>query len=264
MVPKHRLLFLVEQMKKNIPLIAKLFFTLSLAFSLSSYGLDMQVDQLTKQWLSLEKSSIELSENWQQEQQQLQLRISLLKHQNKTLKAIIKNANTQQDIVEQQRTEILTKQTIIEQGIADYRKSLPAMLDLLQQLQSTLPGYLAAQISAELTQVNQQKELTGKYQVISNIIKKITKSAQLIQVKQNVIELKGESLLTQQLYFGNDQGWFITQDNSRSGIGYRQNNQWLWLESKDDTEVIRQAINSAQNQMPGPLLNLPIKLESSL
>lgn len=233
-------------------------------FSISSYGLDMKVDQLTKQWLALEKSSIKLSENWRQEQQQLQLRISLLQHQNSTLKATIKNANNKQDIVEQQRAEILTKQTVIEQDIANYQTSLPAMLNLLQQLKSGLPPYLAEQVSTEFEQINLQKELTAKYQIISNIIKKITKSAQLIQVKQNTIKLDGESLLTQQLYFGNDQSWFITQDNSRSGIGYRQGNQWFWVETLNKGDIIRQAINSAQNQMPGPLLNLPIQLEASL
>jgi len=260
----HRLLFLVEQMKNITLSIKTLFLLLTLALSLSSNAFEMKVDQLTKQWLSLEKSSIKLAEDWRQEQQQLQLRITLLKHQNSTLKATIKSANNCQDMVEKQRKEILTKQTVIEQDIADYRKSLPAMLDLLQQLQSVLPPYLAADISTEFTQINQQKELTGKYQIISEVIKKVTKSAHLIKIKQNIIELKGESLLTQQLYFGNDQGWFITQDNSRSGVGYRHNNQWIWLETMGDGDVIRQAINSAQNQMPGPLLNLPIKLETSL
>lgn len=236
---------------------------LSLGLSLSSSAVEMKVDQLTEQWLVLEKSATKLSENWQQEQQQLQLRIKLLKHHNSTLKATIKNANNRQDAVEQQRTEILTKQTVIEQNIASYRTSLPALLDLLQQLNSGLPPHLAKKISTEFKQIAQQKELTAKYQTISNIIKQITKSAQLIQIKQNIIKLDDEPLLAQQLYFGNDHGWFITQDNSRSGIGFRQNNQWHWLESTGNSDVIRQAINSAKNQMPGPLLNLPIQLDAS-
>ncbi len=251
-------------MKNKILSIKALFVLLSLGLSLSSSALEMKVDQLTEQWLALEKSSTQLSENWRQEQQQLQLRIQLLKHQNSTLKATIKNASNRQNAVEQQRTEILTKQTVIEQNIANYQASLPALLDLLQQLNSGLPPHLAENISSEFKQIAQQQELTGKYQTISNVIKQITKSAQLIQIKQSIIKLDDEQLLAQQLFFGNDHGWFITQDNSRSGIGFRQNNQWLWLETAGNSDVIRQAINSAQNQMPGPLLNLPVQLETSL
>jgi chromosome segregation ATPase len=232
--------------------------------SLSSYGFEMKVDQLTKQWLSLEKSSTQLQQNWQQEQQQLQLRIKLLQHQNSTLQASIKSANNKQGMIEKQREDILTKQTIIEQNIANFRTSLPSLVDLLQQLSSGLPPYLSAQVTEEFKQIAQQKELTGKYQAISSMIKQITKSSQLVQVKQSVIELNNEKILTQQLYFGNDQAWFITQDNSRSGLGFRLNNQWVWSEAAEYSEVIRQAINSSQNQMPGPLLNLPIRLEGSL
>lgn len=250
---------------KNIILPIKILFLIfTVVFSLSSKASGMKVDELTEQWLALENSRIKLSQNWQQEQQQLQLRITLLKHQNSTLKSKIENANNQQDIVEQQRVKILTQQTVIEQSIARYRASVPALVDLLQQINSGLPPYLATQISSDFKQITQQKELTGKFQIISNIIKKITKPAQLIQIKQNVITLNNESLLTQQLFFGNDHAWFITQDNSRFGVGIRQNNQWLWLETLGDSDVIRQAINSAQNQMPGPLLNLPIQLEASL
>ena len=114
------------------------------------------VDQLTKQWLELDKSANELNQNWQQEKQQLTLRVSLLSHQNNNLREKINNTNTQKDLVNQQRQDILTKQTLIEQNVAQYRQALPNILDKLQLLISSLPPYLVKQISPELANATTQ------------------------------------------------------------------------------------------------------------
>ncbi|WP_190277796.1 DUF3450 family protein [Colwellia psychrerythraea] len=221
------------------------------------------VDQLTKQWLELDKSANQLNQNWQQEKQQLTLRVSLLSHQNKNLREKINNTNNQKDLVNQQRQDILTQQTLIERKVAQYRQALPNILDKLQQLMSSLPPYLVQQLSPELTNATTQKELTGKYQAIANLVKQVAKNSELIHVKQGIIQLDNKKLLTKQLYFGHDQAWFVTQDNSRAGVGFRRNKHWFWQEEAQYASNIRQAINHAQNQMPGPLLNLPTYLDAN-
>ncbi|MFT5759634.1 MAG: DNA repair exonuclease SbcCD ATPase subunit [Alteromonadaceae bacterium] len=220
------------------------------------------VDQLTKQWLDLDKSANQLIQNWQQEKQQLTFRISLLSQQNDNIRDKISRTNNQKDQVHQQRQDILTQQTLIEQKVNEYRQALPNILDHLQQLMLSLPPQLAQQLSPEFTQAATQKELTGQYQAITNIVNKLSKNSKLIQIKRGIIELKGHDFLTEQLYFGHDQAWFITQDNSRAGVGFRKNKQWFWQEDSEHADNIRQAIVHAQNQMPGPLLNLPIYLDN--
>jgi septal ring factor EnvC (AmiA/AmiB activator) len=220
-----------------------------------------QVDQLTKQWLSLDKSANQLMQDWQQEKQQLTFRISLLSHQNDNIRNKINRTNNDKDQVHQQRQDLLTQQTLIEQRVNEYRQALPNILDQLQQLMSSLPPQLAQQLYPELTQATAQKELTGKYQAIANIIKKLAKNSKLTQVKQGIIRLNEKDFLTEQLYFGHDQAWFITQDNSRAGIGFQKNSQWVWQENAQHADNIRQAINHAKNQMPGPLLNLPLYMD---
>jgi len=219
------------------------------------------VDQLTKQWLDLDKSANQLVQNWQQEKQQLTLRISLLSHQNENLRSQINSRNNQKDQVHQQRQNILTQQTIVEQKVGEYQQALPSILDQLQQLMSSLPPQLVEQLGPELIQATTHKELTGQYQAIANIVKKLDKNSQLIQAKRGVIKLNEQDLLTKQLYFGHDQAWFITQDNSRAGIGFRKNKQWRWQENSQYADVIRQAITHAKSQVPGPLLNLPTYLD---
>lgn len=221
------------------------------------------VDKLTKQWISLDKSSNQLVQNWQQEKQQLMLRISLLSQQNNNLQEKISRAENKQNQVNQAREKILTEQTIIEQSINDYRLALPNLLDQLQQLISRTPPEFSQQLSTDLANAMTKKELTAKYQGVANILKQLTKNSKLISVKQGVIQIDEKELLTTQLYLGLDQAWFVTQDNSRAGIGYQKNNQWRWLEDSQYADNIRKAINHAKNQMPGPLLNLPIYLENN-
>jgi len=221
------------------------------------------VDQLTKQWLALDKSANQLVQNWQKEKQQLTFRISLLSHQNNNLRDKISRAENIKNQVNQAREKILTEQTIIEQNINSYRQALPNLLDQLQQLMIRLPSELTQQLAPELEDAMTKTALTAQYQGIANIVKTLTKNSQLISVKQSVININEQDLLTIQLYLGHDQAWFVTQDNSRAGIGYQKNNQWFWLEDSQYASNIRQAINYAKNQMPGPLLNLPIYLDNN-
>ncbi|REL26911.1 DUF3450 family protein [Thalassotalea euphylliae] len=229
------------------------------------------IDQLTKQWLDLAQSSNQLQQDWQLEQQQLELRIALLKEQNKILSSQISQDNSQQDQVNQQRQAILTEQTVLEKSVGQYQKALPAIINQLQTLVASLPPYLAEQLKGELAQLSLRgnqietqtrvgKSLSNEYQAIASIIKQLTKSSGLIQLKQGVIDINGSERLTQQLYFGHDQAWFISSDNSFSGIGFRQQNSWQWLAVDDANEQIRQAINHAESQTPGQLINLPIAL----
>lgn len=256
--------FLTDKTMKKFSLIISKFSLLIIVSLCSFYGAAQHnVDQLTKQWLSLDKSANQLVQNWQQEKQQLTLRISLLAQQNNNLREKISRAETQKNQVNKAREKILTEQTIIEKSINDYRQMLPNLLDQLQQLMSRIPPELAAQFSSDLENAMTKKETTAQYQGVANIVKALTKNSQLISVKQGVVNLNGNELLTSQLYLGHDQAWFVTQDNSLAGVGYQKDNQWLWLENSQYADNIRQAINYAKNQMPGPLLNLPIYLDNN-
>ena len=219
-----------------------------------------KVDQLTKQWLDLDKSNYQLTQGWQHEQQQLTLRISLLKQQNKNFETQIEQAKDNHDQVSEQRLTLLKSQSVAESAVNQYRLALPNLTNQMQQLMATLPPYLVLQLTPELSQVILAADLNTQYQSLSKMTKQITKAGQLMMVKQGVISLAGTELLTQQLYFGNDQAWFITQDNSRSGIGYSQDGRWKWQEQPDIATEVRQAISNAKNQIPGPLFSLPVNL----
>ena len=222
-----------------------------------------QVDQLTKQWLDLDKSTHQLSQSWQLEQQQLALRVSLLKQQNKNLNSQIKQSQDNQDQVSQQRLALLQSQSVAEQAVSQYRLALPNLANKMQQLMAVLPPYLVLQLTPQLTKLTSSADLNTKYQSLSSMTKQIVKADQLIMVKQGVISLAGQELLTQQLYFGNAHAWFVTQDNSRSGIGYRQSGRWQWQEQQGIGADIRQAIMNAKNQVPGPLFSLPVNIGAS-
>lgn len=219
------------------------------------------IDKLSKQWLQLERSTLALSQDWQLEKQLLNQRIALLREQNKQLTQVIKNADQQTDNLSERRQELIAAQAEIEQSLSGYRQIKPQLHHFLQMQMARTPPYLQQQLANALAQLDSNKPLNKEYQVLVEGIKQIAKANQLISVKQGSIELEGEKIMTEQLYLGNGQAWFITQDNSRAGIGFASLEGWHWQQSHDDdNQSIRQAINDAKNLTPGQLIALPVKL----
>lgn len=236
-------------------------FGCTLCVAMPSWGqATANLDELTAQWLALDKSTQKLKSDWQLEKQQLKLRIGLLTQENSQLSAQIKQDQHNQDEVSQQRQALLSAQTDIEQVVDAYRLAFPSMLSRIQQLLAGLPPYLEHQLADDLNKLNEKSELTAQYQGIANIAKQVAKAENLIVVKQGMITLNGTPLLTEQLYLGHRHAWFITQDNATAGIGYPSVDGWQWQPVDAEHDSIRQAIISAKNQVPGELLHLPVNL----
>jgi uncharacterized phage infection (PIP) family protein YhgE len=236
-------------------------FACTLCAAMPSWGqVTANLDELTAQWLALDKSTQQLKSEWQIEKQQLKLRIGLLKQENSQLSEQIKQEQHNQDEVGQQRQALLSAQTEIEQVVDTYRLAFPSMLSRVQELLAALPPYLELQLADDISKLTEKSELTAQYQAIANIAKQVAKAEDLIVVKQGMLTLNGTPLLTEQLYLGYRHAWFITQDNATAGIGYPSADGWQWQAVNTADHSIRQAIISAKNQVPGELLQLPVNL----
>jgi hypothetical protein len=240
-------------------------FGCTLCVAMPSWGqATANLDELTAQWLALDKSTQTLKHDWQLEKQQLKLRISLLTHENSQLSSQIKQDQHNQDEVSQQRQALLVSQTQAEQAVDAYRLALSDVLSRVQQLLAGLPPYLNVQLAQEVSKMTSTSELSAQYQAIANIGQQVAKASALIVVKQGMITLDDKPLLTEQMYLGHRHAWFITQDNSTAGVGYRGLSGWQWEVIEDKQATIRQAITQAKNQVPGELLDLPVNFGATL
>lgn len=218
------------------------------------------IDELTQQWLDMEVSRSELATHWKEEKQQLTLRISLLQEQNKLLRKSIKTQDHSGDQVAEQRESLLKKQIEIEKSLAAYRKALPNIQAQLQSLIAQSPSYLQQELLIQYHTLTTEEQITEQYKAVANIIKNYLKADELQQVKQSLVTLEGEEVFADILYLGNDQAWFVTKDNSRAGLGFRDREGWQWQWLSQHQHDVRQAITRARGEIPGELIQLPVKL----
>lgn len=233
-------------------------------------NINQDIDKLTQTWLTTEQATDKLISDWQLEKQLISQRISILKQQNKQLKNTVSQTNNDADELTLRRQNLLAEQGKVEQLLADYKQVLPKFSHAMQSKAATAPEHLQQQLKDMLAKLSANKPLTAQYQTLVDTLKQWHKNDQLLQVKQGMIKLAGQDLMTEQLYLGNDQAWFSTPDNSRVGIGFATESGWRWQElSEDDTQfdgnyqqAIAQAIKDAKNLTPGRLIDLPVKLEN--
>ena len=227
------------------------------------------IDKLTQTWLTTEQSTNKLMSDWMLEKQLLKQRISILKQQNKQLSITVNETNNDADELTLRRQTLLSEQQQVEKLLADYRQVLPNFTHAMQSKAASSPPHLQQKMRDTLTNITADKSLSAKYQVLVDSLKQWYKNDQLLQVKQGMIMLADEQLMTEQLFLGNDQAWFSTSDNSRVGIGYAAESGWIWQEltsmevellSSDFKVAIAQAIKDAKHLTPGRLIELPVKL----
>lgn len=228
----------------------------------TSPAINKDIDQLTQTWLSTEQSTDKLISNWQLEQQLLSQRIAILKQQNKQLKQTISATNTDADELTVRRQDLLTQQGKIEQTLAEYKKVLPKFSHAMQTKAALAPPHLQQQLRDTLDKLSDAKPLSGQYQALADTLKLWHKNDKLLQVKQGMIELAQQPLMTEQLYLGNDQAWFVSADGSRAGVGFASAQGWLWqeLDSSEHGAAIAQAIQDAKHLTPGRLIDLPTQV----
>jgi hypothetical protein len=202
------------------------------------------------------------------EKQLLQQRTAILKQQNKQLNKTVSESNQDADDLTVRRQDLLVKQQKVESLLADYQQILPNFTHMMQTKTAGSPPNIQQQMQDTLNKLSGDKSLSAKYQILVDSLKQWHKNDQLLQVKQGMIQLENEQLMTEQLFLGNDQAWFSTPDNSRVGLGYALDSGWVWQEL-NEAEIallgdsyhaaIAQAIKDAKHLTPGNLIDLPVK-----
>ena len=233
-------------------------------------AINKDIDKLTQTWLTTEQSTDKLVSDWQLEKQLINQRISILKQQNKQLNKTVNQTNNDADELTLRRQNLVAEQGKVEQLLADYKQVLPKFTHAMQSKAAKVPEHLQQQLKDTLAKLSASQPLTAQYQTLVDTLKQWHKNDQLLQVKQGMIKVAGQDLMTEQVYLGNDQAWFSTPDNSRVGLGFATQSGWLWQELSGENEqfsgsyqqAIAQAIKDAKNLTPGRLIDLPVKLEN--
>ena len=232
-------------------------------------SINNDIDKLTHTWITTEQSTNQLTSNWQLEKQLIVQRITILKQQNKQLNKIITTTTNDADELTLRRQNLLAEQENVEHSLAAFKQLLPQFVHVMRTKVASVPWHIQSTSVDILERISDDKSLSVQYQHAVDSLKLIQKNDKLLQVKQGMINVDNQSIMTEQLYLGNDFAWFTTLDNSRVGIGFSQHAAWHWQDlsavfagdkSQAFNASIVQAIKDAKHLTPGRLIELPIKI----
>ena len=242
----------------------RIIFYLSMAVLTAKSMAVETVDQLLEQWVKLEQNEQALNQHWQLEKQHLSTRLNIIDAEEKNLKKIIDITKIRDDEVAKKRQKLLSQQLILEQQLAQWQQHFAQLEHQFEQLWLVTPPYLKTELQPLYEKLKQDTpSVSVRYQNLASLLKKVRRADNLIHYHRGAILLNGEQLIVEQLFLGNALGWFVAQDNSISGIGTSTSTGWRWLQDDSAKESIRQAIVRYQQQTPGNLISLPLKLDAA-
>ena len=198
-----------------------------------------EIDKLTEQWLSIERQTQKLENEWRETEPVLRQRIQLLADERAQLQTIINENQSTSTDVEAQREMLLSKQNDLETQQDELEKTLTGLKNQVDSLYPLLPDLLRTAWDKEQAAQTPDSNTSNTLQVVLAKLTAVQQFNSKLSVNQAVITTPdGKEVLVKQLYAGSGYAWFTSPDGLYQGIGSSSEGEWQWqfsdFESKDD------------------------------
>lgn len=243
-----------------------LFTIVIITFNTSVLATDIgQIDQLTQQWLDIDRQATQLQVDWQTQKPILSQRRSLLEAEKAQLQFLLKESNESQEGVAARRKELLEEQTKLEQQQHNLTQSLKLLTARVNSFKAILPPPLVMVWNDEQSTLNQDPDASQQLQVAISQLSQLTDFDTRVSVHQAPITLSNnKEVMVKQLYLGVGMAWFTSIDGQHAGWGRASNNAWVWnLDDDLDSKAILNAIAIFEKKKMASLVRLPVKLAST-
>ncbi|MFV0276410.1 MAG: DUF3450 family protein [Parahaliea sp.] len=218
--------------------------------------------ELASQWLALERQQQQISQQWQQEKAQLELRIDLLTREREQLQTAISSHDGEDDAVAEARAELLVGQQALEAEQLAVGEFTRYQQHLAQALLPSLPPPVASAWRERIDSLGEDDKASSTLQTYLELFGMLEDFQRLTTLTQGLIALDdGRELYVTQLYLGASHGWYISADGAHRGTGYAGREAWIWQEDHSlDPAALRVAIDALENRNPAALVSLPVRL----
>ncbi len=239
---------------------------LTLCFSAApSYALSThEADNLTQQWLEIERQSNALVTDWQTQKLLLKQRITLLEAEKNQLTQLITDNQKTQTSAQQERTLLLQQQNEMEQQQLQLEKQLEPLQRQLQVISQQLPPPLKKpwQAEAEGNSESDNETISAQLQVALAQLSKLADFNQRISVTEAPITNHNQQpIMVKQLFLGAGFAWFSNDNGEFSGIGYATPNGWIWHQDEHiNSKEILNAIAIYEKRKEAGFVQLPVDL----
>lgn len=222
------------------------------------------IDNLVRQWMSLEQQAAALESDWRQQQPVLQQRIALLQAEKAQLAQVLKDNQNVHSEVEARRAELLAEQTGMEAGQRQVVERLRQVRQRLQALAGQLPPPLLSAWNEEQATLNEDATASEQLQVALAQLSKLMEFDNRVTVHETTLpDPEGRRVLVKQLYLGVGAAWFVSGDGSYAGTGGPTPDGWQWRFDEDiDGSRIAEAIAIYEKQHDAELVQMPLHLSA--
>lgn len=222
------------------------------------------VDDLVRQWTSVEQQNELLQANWRQDQPVLEQQVVLLEREISELTEVLEASEQEQGEVEQRRLDLLQQQTQLEQEQTALESSLQQASLSLQALQSQLPPPLAEAWRDELPRLQDPLLNTSeRLQLVLELLGQLDDFQQKLTLHETVMRLAdGNDYLVKQVYLGLSHGWYLTADGRFAASGMATNGGWRWSEIADPNEAVEvgRIVAILERRQNPALIAIPLRL----
>ncbi|MEM1261965.1 MAG: DUF3450 family protein [Pseudomonadota bacterium] len=226
-----------------------------------------EVDQLVRQWNSLERQHSTLAAGWREREPLLRLQLELLEQERKSLQLFIDSRRTASDEVDQRRIELAAEQVTFE---ANQRSLNEALLTAETALQATLPRMpppLQQMWRDELAIAASPGSASAseRLQTVISLLSAAVEFDRRVTVHRTTMpNADGQPVEVRELYLGLAQGWYLSADRALVGSGYAADEQWRWAAAQPPTTPLADALAAAFDMLDNPALAAPVALPISI
>ena len=227
------------------------------------YALEVaQVDQLTRQWLDIEKQNSQLQKDWHIQEPLLTQRLVLLNAEKKQLTLLINIDGQKNENVDGKRKTLLEQQTRLEQQQFELEQQLALLTNQLVYIEQLLPPPLMQSWHKEQQVLAVNPDLSLQLQVALAKLAKLAEFEQRISLHETPLTSpQGKDVLVKQLYLGTGIAWFTSANGEYCGWGQADENGWIWHFDNDvNATEIKRAIAIFEKKQQADFTELPIKL----
>ena len=219
---------------------------------------------LLEQYVSVEKSIAQESNDWEEQRSFLQDRIVLLEQAIESLDKKILHFQGDLSRIQQQKLELQNNEQNLKKNAQQRLKTLVALEKQVLLVLPSLPRPLLQSLQAIVdrlprnSQARQAQTLDQRLETILAFLQAVQTFDTAAHVFNEILSLNGQEVAVQTLYLGLSQAYFVGNKGSTAGLGRRTESAWQWITDKKWATPIATAIAAHQKQKSPRVVTLPV------
>ena len=220
------------------------------------------IDGLTEKWISIERQTQKLENEWRESEPALRQRIQLLKAERTQLQSMIDESKAATTDVEAQREALLSEQSELEAQQGGVERALTGVIGQVDSLYSSLPEIIRQTWDKEQAELAADADTSNKLQVTLAKLSSLQKFNSKLLVNETVMRAPDDKdVLVKQFFVGSSYAWFTNADGQYQGVGRVRNGEWQWQFSDNvDSEAVALAVAIFEKKHEPDFVSLPLTL----